>query len=129
MTGNESILGRHLLIDMYGCSQEALNDVEALKACLVQAAAVLGTNVLNVYGHRFTPQGATVIVAVSESHLAIHTWPEYGYAAIDFFLCGRLDRPVQAAIALVIELLRPERCSVQPFDRGVLEERALAASR
>lgn len=118
----ERVLGRHILLDMLGCSPARLNDIEALKTCLLQAAEVLGATVLNVYGHCFTPQGATVIVAVSESHLAIHTWPEYGYAAVDLFLCGRLDRCVEAAVELLIDCLQPEYYELKPLDRGTLKK-------
>ncbi len=128
-TEDEQILGRHVLVEMHGCSPVALNDLEALQTSMLDAAALLGTTVLNVYGHRFTPQGATVIVAIAESHLTVHTWPEHGYAAIDFFLCGGLDRPVEAAVDLLADLLQPEHCSVRPIDRGLLAEPALAGSR
>ena len=81
-------LGRHLLIDLYGCDADLLDDRAYIEARLRAAATAAGARILGATFHRFTPHGVTGVLVVQESHLAIHTWPERGYAAIDLFTCG-----------------------------------------
>ncbi len=83
--------GRHIIMDASGCNPETLNNLEVLKQILVDAAERANATVLNVAFHHFTPQGVSGVVVISESHLSIHTWPEYGYAALDFYTCGDAD--------------------------------------
>ena len=79
-------LGRHLLVDLYGCDRERLDDPDYIAAELQAAAQAAGTRVLGTAFHRFSPGGVTGVLIVQESHLAVHTWPERGYAALD--LCS-----------------------------------------
>lgn len=81
-------LGRHVLVELYGCSNELLNDVNFIEKSMVAAAEEAGATVINSTFHHFSPYGVSGVVVIQESHLAIHTWPEYGYAAIDLFTCG-----------------------------------------
>ena len=81
-------LGRHILAEFFGCDSEILNDVGTVESILVDAALTAGAEVREVAFHRFSPQGVSGMVIISESHLAIHTWPELGYAAVDVFTCG-----------------------------------------
>ena len=84
-------LGRHLLAEYYGCDSSLLNDQEALAKLLLKAAAAAGVKVIGSIEHSFSPLGVTCVVAIEESHLSLHTWPEEGYAAADFFTCGEGD--------------------------------------
>ena len=94
-------LGHHLLIELYGCSPEALDQVEVVRDAMLATAGLVNATVLGVSEHRFQPQGVSVVVVIAESHVSIHTWPEYGYAAADVFTCsGAL------ATDKVVELLR-----------------------
>ena len=84
-------LGTHLILDLNGCSQN-LSNIEHIKQTLITAATTAGATVLQVNAHYFEPQGGVSGVALlSESHISIHTWPEFSYAAIDIFLCSNLD--------------------------------------
>lgn len=83
--------GKHIIMDASGCNPELLNNLDYLKGLLVEAAEKANATVLNVAFHHFTPQGVSGVVVISESHLSIHTWPEYGYAALDFYTCGDID--------------------------------------
>lgn len=96
-----SALGHHLLIELYGCSPEALDQIEVVRDAMLATASLVDATVLGVSEHRFQPQGISVVVVIAESHVSIHTWPEYGYAAADVFTCS-------GAIASdrVVELLR-----------------------
>jgi S-adenosylmethionine decarboxylase len=81
-------LGRHLLIELYACDRGRLDDLAGLERALKEAARQSGATIVESVFHRFMPHGVSGVVVVAESHLAIHTWPEYGYAAVDFFTCG-----------------------------------------
>lgn len=81
-------LGRHILVEFKDCSPEALNDVILIEKGMVDAATEAGATVINSTFHHFSPFGVSGVVVIQESHLAIHTWPEYRYAAVDLFTCG-----------------------------------------
>lgn len=81
-------LGRHILVEYYNCSAEVLNDVSTVENSMVAAAQAADATVINSSFHHFSPYGVSGVVVIQESHLAIHTWPEYGYAAVDLFTCG-----------------------------------------
>ena len=110
-------LGRQLLIDLFECPAALLDNEEFIAATMVSAARESGASVVNSTFHRFLPCGVSGVVAIRESHLAIHTWPEYGYAAIDVFTCGDtvdpweahafLKRALQAHNDAVVEVGRP----------------------
>ncbi len=88
-----SALGRHILAEFYGCPPEKLNNTDSIKQDMVAAALEAGAEVRETVFHRFSPQGVSGVVVISESHLAIHTWPEFGYAAVDVFTCGQTVDP------------------------------------
>ena len=83
-----SALGNHILVEFSGCSPEIMNDVTIIEKGMVDAAETAGATVINSTFHHFSPYGVSGVVVIQESHLAIHTWPEYGYAAVDLFTCG-----------------------------------------
>ncbi|MGI6468964.1 MAG: S-adenosylmethionine decarboxylase proenzyme [Syntrophomonadaceae bacterium] len=89
-------LGRHVLAEVYGCQFEVLNDIALVENIMVNAALEAGAEVREVVFHKFSPQGVSGVVVISESHLAIHTWPELGYAAVDVFTCGESVNPWDA---------------------------------
>jgi spermidine synthase len=68
-----------------------MNDVSAIERDMVAAAQKAGATVINSTFHHFSPYGVSGVVVIQESHLAIHTWPEYGYAAVDLFTCGEMN--------------------------------------
>ena len=81
-------LGRHLLVELFSCDGEVLDDLERIEALMKEAARVSGATIVESVFHRFQPHGISGVVVIAESHLAIHTWPEHDYAAVDFFTCG-----------------------------------------
>jgi S-adenosylmethionine decarboxylase len=94
-------LGRHILAEVFGCDRAVLDDPERVERILVDAALEAGAEVREVAFHKFSPQGVSGVVIISESHLAVHTWPELGYAALDVFTCGDRVDPWQACDAVV----------------------------
>lgn len=109
-------LAVHLLADFYGVPVELDDDLEILEAALVDAARAAGCTVEGIVRKKFEPQGASVLVLVSESHLSLHSWPEHGYVAIDIFTCGEALR--EQAVELLRERLRPERVELRVEARG-----------
>ena len=81
-------MGKHYLLNLYGCSYAHLNDVYFLIDLLGNAAVASGATVCQTIHKKFEPQGCTVLCLLSESHISIHTWPEKKYAAMDIFMCG-----------------------------------------
>lgn len=89
-------LGRHLLAEFYDCEPNVLNNVSLIEQTMCDAAEVSGATIVQKNFHHFSPYGVSGVVVIAESHLAIHTWPEYGYAAIDLFTCGDSVDPTVA---------------------------------
>ena len=112
--GMTEALGRHVLCEAYGCDPEVINDLEQVERLMVDAALHAGAEVREVVFHRFTPQGVSGVVVISESHLAIHTWPELGYAAIDVFTCGDRVDPHDACEYLILHFSPRSR---RPFKK------------
>ena len=83
-----STLGRHIIVEFYNCEPEILNSVVHIEQHMETAARTAGATVINTTFHHFSPYGVSGVVVIQESHLAIHTWPEYGYASVDLFTCG-----------------------------------------
>ncbi len=81
-------LGRHILVEFIGCNSDILNDVATIEKSMINAATEAGATVIQSTFHHFSPYGVSGVVVIQESHLAIHTWPEYQYAAVDLFTCG-----------------------------------------
>lgn len=115
-----STFGRHVAVDTWGVEFEKLNSAEWLQSQMVEAAEACGASVLSVQSKQFEPQGATVLVLLSESHLSIHTYPEKGFAAIDCYTCGETVDP-QLAIDYLVSVLKPKTTHAKKLIRGVGE--------
>lgn len=81
-------LGRQLLVELYDCDRDILNDVDRIRAILMEATRLSGATIVSDTFHLFNPHGVSGAIVIAESHVAIHTWPEHGYAAVDVFTCG-----------------------------------------
>lgn len=109
-------LGRHLIVELQGCDPEKLAHAEEVEKLLIEAARSSDLTIIGVKTHFFNP-GATSMVIIGESHLSIHTWPEYGYAAVDIFVCG--DKDPWRAFEVIARGLRPERIKALEIRRGL----------
>ena len=108
---------KHLLLELYKCDYEKLNDESFLRCALDRAAKLAKATVLNLISNKFEPQGVTAIALLSESHISIHTWPESNYSAIDIFTCGQHMMP-ELASQYLIEALKAEEHSLRVIDRN-----------
>ncbi len=116
--GDQKFAGIHLLIELY--NSRHLDDVDKIKDILIRAVRVCGATLLSIDLHVFSPNGGvTGIAALQESHISIHTWPEYNYAAVDLFVCGTIDP--HPAVPILKQSFQPEKMEVQEIKRGLLQ--------
>jgi S-adenosylmethionine decarboxylase len=126
-----STFGNHWLVEYFGCERAVLDDSGRLEDAMRCAAEAAGATVITTAFHRFAPQGVSGVLVIAESHLSIHTWPEHGYAAVDFYTCGacepgRACQHLRAALgASRTEIMRVQR----GHDTGALSMRVAAHHR
>ena len=108
---------KHLLLELYRCDFERLNDESFLRCTLNRAAKLAKATVLNLISNKFEPQGVTAIALLAESHISIHTWPESNYSAIDIFTCGQNMMP-ELASQYLIEALNAKEHSLRVIKRN-----------
>jgi S-adenosylmethionine decarboxylase len=114
-------LGRHVLAEVCGCDFNILNDINKVEEIMVNAALEAGAEVRECVFHKFSPQGVSGVVVISESHLAIHTWPELGYAAVDVFTCGDKVNPWDACNYLA-DHFSAKHMDAKELKRGMMPE-------
>ncbi len=112
-------VGRHLIIELFGCDAKALDDMRSIEESFKKSIEEAGAKIIGEIFHKFNPQGVTGVIIIAESHFSIHTWPEIGYAAIDLFTCGTKVDPI-IVLNKLKELLRPTTMSVMELRRGIL---------
>ena len=117
----------HIMIELDGCDPQKLDDIGAVTQALASACTVAGLMEVGRMVHQFEPRGLTAVFLVKESHIAIHTWPEHRYAALDLFSCGRREAAFLAVDYLVdaiggdvrmTEIERGPRTEIQRGPRG-----------
>ncbi|MEW6086869.1 MAG: adenosylmethionine decarboxylase [bacterium] len=113
-------LGRHILVEYFGCDRKILNNLESIKRFMDEAAIRSGATIVDNVFHLFNPHGVSGVVVIAESHLAIHTWPEYGYAAVDLFTCGETVDPWKA-FEFLKEKLKSNHSTTMEMKRGQIE--------
>src|SRR5512143_2042017 len=113
-------LGRQIVVEYYGCNHDMLNDVAYIKRSMRDAAIVSGATIVQEAFHLFNPHGVSGVVVIAESHLAIHTWPEFGYAAVDLFTCGEDVNP-EIAFNVLKEQLGAGSFSAMEMKRGIID--------
>lgn len=111
-------LGRHIVAELSRCNPEILADLERVQAAMIQGALVARAEIRELAFHRFYPTGVSGVVVLAESHLAIHTWPDLGYAAIDVYTCGDTAEPWRACRYLA-EQFGCESMHTTVMERGI----------
>jgi S-adenosylmethionine decarboxylase len=112
-------LGRHLLLELRDCDAVKLDDLLFLRHTMLHVAKETGATIIGEIFHQFAPQGVTGVVAIAESHLCIHTWPEFGYAAVDIFTCGAAFETTEAA-RLIVAAVESKDSEITEVVRGQL---------
>ncbi|MEX0593278.1 MAG: adenosylmethionine decarboxylase [Balneolaceae bacterium] len=111
-------LGRQILVEFYDCDQGRLNDVSFIEQTLLHATRESGATIISHNFHKFSPYGVSGVVVIAESHVAIHTWPEYRYSAVDIFTCGETIDPWSIQEILKAEFLSGNVSSME-MKRGL----------
>ncbi len=112
-------LGKHLIVELYDCDFGLINDVSQVEKILVEAVAISKATIVQPVFHQFSPHGVSGVVVIAESHFTIHTWPEYGYCALDIFTCGELIDS-DASLEYLKQAFKAGSLSVMEIKRGVL---------
>lgn len=119
-----AILGKHIILEMWGCCKDIIDNVETVKETLIKATEVIQATLIEVVCHRFSPYGVTGVAILAESHISIHTWPEYGYAAVDIFICGNIINPQNAA-SYITRTFHAQETSLLELKRGDFSTREI----
>ncbi len=114
-------IGKHWHLELYGCDVKKIEKTEFVQASLREAAHQSGATIVNENFHQFSPFGVSGVVVIEESHFTIHTWPEYGYAAVDFFTCGE-GININKAVEVLKGKFETEEIEITYFDRGDLQK-------
>lgn len=114
-------LGVHIILEFFGCDPNSLTRRDYVEKIMMEAAQKANTHTIGTFFHQFKPHGVSGVIVIEESHISIHTWPEYGFAAIDFFYCSdHVD--AEKAIEILTEGFKPARISRIEFARGNAKE-------
>ncbi|GAN35024.1 MAG: adenosylmethionine decarboxylase [Candidatus Brocadia sp. AMX2] len=118
-------LGRHIILEMWGCCHDIIDNVDVVKEILMKATKSIQATLVDIVCHRFSPYGVTGVAILAESHISVHTWPEYGYAAADVFICGGNTINPQNAASFIIQAFHAKETSLLELERGNLASRKI----
>ncbi|WP_299885618.1 adenosylmethionine decarboxylase [uncultured Lacinutrix sp.] len=115
----KSSLGHQTTIDYYDCDPTIINTADSIKKILEKAANIMNLTIVNTTIHEFSPIGVSGVIVIKESHIAIHTWPEHKYVALDFFTCNH-SSDLKEGILWIKEQFKAERIEKNTSHRGFL---------
>ncbi|MFC2150267.1 adenosylmethionine decarboxylase [Calditrichota bacterium] len=118
----KAVLGHQLLVEFFDCSPALLDDANYVREAMLDAAKATGATVVGELIHQFNPYGVSGVIVIAESHFAIHTWPEYCYAAVDLFTCGDEIDP-HRGFEVLKKRLEAESFDITAVERGLLSRR------
>ncbi|MCP4221040.1 MAG: S-adenosylmethionine decarboxylase proenzyme [bacterium] len=113
-------LGNHLIIELYDCQSEILNNAGRVEDILINAVNISGATMVQAVVHSFNPHGVSGVIVIEESHFSVHTWPEYGYCAVDIFTCGD-EIDYHSALQYMKEQFKAKNLSLMELKRGTLD--------
>lgn len=113
-------IGHHYIVEASGCDSEVISSVERVQQILVKAAEISGAKVWSVSFSKFPPHGVSGVVVISESHISSHTWPEFGYGALDFYTCGDSVEP-EKGLNYAVEAFGASTAHITEITRGLEE--------
>jgi S-adenosylmethionine decarboxylase len=112
-------MGIHIIAEIHGVRPGKISKVEDVQPILDKTLTKFGLNVISSTFHQFQPYGVSGVYLLGESHLSIHTWPEYGYVALDIFTCRDDDSALNVFDAIV-KKLQPKSVEKQIIRREIL---------
>ena len=114
-------LSHHYVAEASGCDSEIISDVEKVRKILIKAAEKANATLHAISFHQFPPSGVSGIVVISESHISIHTWPEFRYVALDLYTSGDLVEP-EKGIEYAVKAFRSTSYLITKITRGIEKE-------
>ena len=111
-------LSTHLLIELNDCSSELLDDLNGIRTALIETTKIMGVTIVGETFHRFSPYGVTGVLAIAESHICVHTWPEHNYAALDIITCGNSGSAQEGAQYLISQF-ESQDPKIKVIERGL----------
>ncbi len=116
----EKVVGLHIVAELYGCKPELISRLENVRKILDEIVKKSDLTVIDSKHHQFKPHGVTCLYLLAESHLFVHTWPEYGYIAVDIFTCGD-EKKAKIAYELIVKEFKPKKVKRIEIKRGIGE--------
>ena len=110
------VVGKHVFGNLYNCKGD-LNSEEFLKEIILEAVKISKSKLVDIFSHKFGEFGISIVAIVAESHISIHTWPEYNYATVDVYTCGNTEP--EKAFDFIVEKLKPEKFTKEVIDRSL----------
>ena len=110
-------LGRHFIAEFYNCNPATINDMHTIETIMTEAVKISGATIIKPFFHTFSPQGVSGVIVISESHFAIHPWPEYSYAAVDLFSCS--DFRYRDALKYIKDKIESDEYFINVINRGL----------
>ena len=118
-------VGFHIIAELYGCPEEKISWAKSLQKMLNKVVQKSKLDQVGESFYQFNPRGATGIILLASSHIAVHTWPEYKYVSLDIFSCAGKEK-AEHVFELIKKELLPHKITYQEFQRGGIEEDASA---
>lgn len=104
----------HFILEIFGINKELISSSESSRELILRLREKLNFKIIHEFFYQFQPGGITGVLILSQSHLAIHTWPEFGYVHIDLMTCSEeidfsnLERYIE-------EIFKPEYYEIAEF--------------
>lgn len=112
-------LGYQTMVELYGCDRHLIDDEQIVERILLELTDLIQLTVVNSVIHHFSPIGVSGVVVIEESHVAIHTWPEHNYVAIDFFTCNE-QYDISKGVTFLKEKFKAKQVEMKEITRGSL---------
>lgn len=113
--------GRHALADLYNCENNVLDSIDEIKKIIEDSCIEANLTVVESNYHKFEPIGLSGVTILAESHITIHTWPEYNFVSIDAFTCGNKMNPTLVC-EIVAKKLKSNNVDIKEYKRGKKHE-------
>lgn len=118
--GSNDVKAKQLIVDLYGCHISCIDDENHIRDVIHKVCESIGTGIVEECYHKFMPIGISAVAIITTSHISIHTWPEYGYAAVDIFSCQE-DIPGEIC-RLLADLLKAEQVETRMIERDLYKK-------
>jgi S-adenosylmethionine decarboxylase len=113
----EQELGKHVIIDAKECNEEYLDNKRKIKKIIKECAQIYNLHIMGFKFHKFKPIGLSGFAILAESHIAIHTWPEYKFVSVDVFTCGN-NMNTEKVAKYIVKKLNGKIAQEVKLDRG-----------